>query len=261
MNKIFQVLQYLKFILRSKNEYGIHSPFVYNLITDVLKNNEKFYCYVPIEKLRRSLQESNESVEVVDYGAGSQLDNGTKRTVKSIARNSAKSPFYAQMLFRLANHFKSKTIVELGTSLGISTSYLAACSSKTKIFTIEGSLEISKLAQTNFRKLGIKNIETISGPFSEKIPEVLKKCKEIDLVFFDGDHRKEPTLQYFNMFLQYKNENSIFIFDDIYWSPGMLQAWEEIKKHPQVTVTIDLYQIGIVFFRKDQAKEHFRIRL
>ena len=150
--------------------------------------------------------------------------------------------------------------MELGTSLGISSAYLAAANSGSKLITIEGCKEIADVAAQNFTKLELKNIEQVVGNFDKVLPEVLKKTDQLDLVFFDGNHQKEPTPNYFKQCLEKANEKSVFIFDDIYWSREMKEAWEEIKNNKKVTVSIDLFYMGIIFFRKEQVKEHFMIR-
>jgi predicted O-methyltransferase YrrM len=191
-------------------------------------------------------------------GAGSAISSN--KTVGSIAKHSAKSAKQAQLLFRLVNFFEPETIIELGTSLGVSTAYLASANSKIPVITIEGCEETAEIAKQNFKHLKLKNIEQLVGNFDEVFPKLVKGCKKIDLIYIDGNHRKQPTINYFQQCLEKVNEDSVLIFDDIYWSDEMIQAWEEIKKNNQVTLTIDLFYMGIVLFRKQQTKQHFMIR-
>jgi predicted O-methyltransferase YrrM len=185
-----------------------------------------------------------------------------KRTISEIAERSLKSEKYGQLLFRLVNHFKPNTILELGTSLGISTAYLASANPNSKVITIEGCPNIASEAKKNFEILGLKNIESVIGNFDSVLPAALCQLPTADckLVFFDGNHKKEPTLRYFNQCLELADNTSVFIFDDIHWSNEMEEAWEEIKSHPQVTVTIYLFFLGLVFFRKEQVKQNFIVR-
>lgn len=203
---------------------------------------------------------SKQTVGCIDLGAGSHVQNKTSKSIKEVVNSAAKPPKYAQLLFRLVDHFQPATILELGTSLGISSAYMAIANSKSKVTTIEGCEKIASVAKQNFKKSGLKNIEQIVGNFDEVLPEILKKTERLDFVFFDGNHRKEPTLNYFKQCLEKAVESSVFIFDDIYWSAEMKEAWQEIKKNERVTVSIDLFYMGIVFFRKEQVKEHFIIR-
>jgi predicted O-methyltransferase YrrM len=175
-------------------------------------------------------------------------------------RVAAKPSKYGQLLFRMVNHFQPTTVLELGTSVGITTAYLSAAHSKIKVTTIEGCPEIAAIAATNFKHLNIQNIDQQIGNFDSLLPAFLAKTEKLDFVFFDGNHRKEPTLNYFYQCLEKAHESSVFIFDDIYWSAEMTAAWEIIKNNAQVTVTLDLFSLGIVFFRKEQVKQHFLIR-
>ncbi len=260
MNKLYTAYKYLIYRFQSVDEHGVHSPFVFNLLLNVIYNKVKFYNYIKIEELRSKLLVSNQEINITDMGAGSTKGIKKARKVKEIALHSAKSAKYGQLLFRLVNHFQPKTILELGTSLGISTSYLASVNSESEIFTIEGSEEIAKIAKNNFQELELTNIRSISGNFDTELPILLDRIDTLDFVFFDGNHRKEPTLRYFEQCLSKATEKSVFVFDDIYWSKEMTEAWEEIKKNAAVSVSIDLFFIGIVFFRKEQAKQHFVIK-
>lgn len=268
MSKVRTAISYLKYFFRAQTKHDIHSPFVFNLLTTVIQNNELYYLYGPIEKLRNELLNDPAEVKVADLGAGSVVLKTSTRKISDIARHSLKPAKFGQLLFRLVNHFKPNTILELGTSLGITTLYMAMANSQTRVVSIEGSETIAQYARRNFEKLGIKNIQLTVGNFDDVLQSQLNGLNQLDgsasltasLVFFDGNHRKEPTLRYFEQCLQYANNNSVFVFDDIHWSEDMEQAWECIKKHERVTLTIDLFFIGIVFFRKEQVKEHFVVR-
>ncbi|HLC83054.1 MAG TPA: class I SAM-dependent methyltransferase [Bacteroidia bacterium] len=260
MQKLHLIYNYLIYRAKSVNEHGVHSPFVYDLLLSTIYNKKKFYAYIQLEKLRNALSLSNQKVNCIDLGAGSKINNSNTKSVQTILYSSSKPAKYAQLLFRLVNHFQPTTILELGTSLGISSGYMASANSKSKLITIEGCEEIANIAKSNFQKLELKNIEQVVGNFDEVLPTVLKNINQLEFVFFDGNHRKEPTLNYFSQCLEKANEKSVFIFDDIYWSKEMKEAWEEIKKNEKVTVTLDLFYLGIVFFRTEQVKQNFIIR-
>ena len=200
-------------------------------------------------------------IDVEDFGAGSAIFPFKKRKIKDIAASSLKKKKYAQLLFRIAKYFDAKTIVELGTSFGITTCYLAAANQDSRVYTFEGSSNIAAIAQNNFDKAGLKNIELIKGNFEKTLPSLNNKIEIVDLLFIDGNHRKNPTLEYFELFLKKSSPGSIFIFDDIHWSEEMEEAWEIIKSHPAVTLSIDLFFIGMVFLSKDfQINQNFPIR-
>jgi predicted O-methyltransferase YrrM len=233
---------------------------VYQLTEEVIYNYNQFYAYKTIEALRAELLKDETTIRVLDLGAGSQFGNTKKKRIRDIAHNAAKPPKFGKLIFRLCDFFQPETILELGTSLGLTTAYMAAAKPSTNIYTLEGCPETLEKAKTNFNSLKLKNIHPIQGDFGYTLPSLLKKLEGVDFAFFDGNHRYKPTMDYFTQTLRLANENSLFIFDDIHWSSEMEQAWEEIKKHPQVSITIDLFFIGLVFFRKGKPKEHFVIR-
>jgi predicted O-methyltransferase YrrM len=257
MDKADFAVKYLKYSYLKTNAHGIHSPFVFDLYNHVIQNKTLFYAYSTIEPFRKALLEDKRTIKVKDMGAGSGSGNSAVRTISKIASTAAKKPKYSQLLFRLADHFQPQTILEIGTSLGLSTMYLAIAQSKSQVITIEGCPETRKIALENFKKASLQNIRSLEGNFDSVLPEVLSTVNSLDFVFFDGNHRKAPTISYFGQCLEKANNESVFIFDDIYWSKEMTEAWEIIKAHPRVTVSIDLFQMGIVFFRKEQAKQHF----
>jgi predicted O-methyltransferase YrrM len=226
----------------------------------VISDESPFYIYDDIESIRAKLLLTEMEIYIEDHGAGSRVNNSNNRKIKDIAKNTLKAPKYGQLLFRLVNHFKPETILELGTSLGISTLYLAAPSTKTRVVTVEGCPSTAKVAQINFDKIAFKNIELVNDTFDHFLPNRLKTITELDFVFFDGNHQKEATINYFNWCIEKANSETVFVFDDIHWSSGMTEAWEVIKAHPKVTSTIDLFFVGIVFFNKDLSKEDFVLK-
>lgn len=260
MKKIRFIFKYLLYRLTSQTKHDIHSPFVFDLLTNVIEDTTPFYAYKEIEALRKELLKSAESVKITDYGAGSSFSNLSVKRIKDIARHSAKTPKYGQLLFRIINYLHPETLLELGTSLGISTLYQVMPSSKSKMITIEGCPEIAQFATGNFKKLKVENIELMLGNFDDVLLKALQKNKKTDYVFFDGNHRKEPTIRYFEQCLPFIQNDTFFVFDDIHWSKEMEEAWQYIKNHSRTTVTIDLFFLGLVFFRKEQKKQHFVIR-
>ncbi len=260
MSKLKFLLNYAKYRLKSDNEHDIHSPFVYELYNDVIIDENPFYIYDDIESVRAKLLLTELEIEIEDYGAGSKINSSNKRKINDIAKHTLKAPKYGQLLFRLVNRFKPKTVLELGTSLGLSTMYLAGSSQKTNVITVEGCPNTAKVAQINFDKIGFDNIELVNQKFDNFLPNYLNKTDVLDFVFFDGNHQKEATLNYFNQCVEKVKFHTVFVFDDIHWSEGMTEAWEKIKQHPKVTTTIDLYMLGIVFFNTDLSKEDFVLK-
>lgn len=254
--------KYLKYYFTASNGkgHGVHSPFVFEFIKFVLNDKKEYSCYKPIEKIRIDLLVNNNVIEVDDFGAGSTVIKTKRRIVKSIASSSLKPKKYSKLLYRMVQYYHKENVLELGTSLGTTTAYLAS-TDNVSVTTMEGAKNIAEIARNNFSLLGLNNIEIIEGDFDATLPEYLSKNKKIDFVFLDGNHRKLPTLKYFEALLLNANEETIFVFDDIHWSDEMEEAWEMVKQNPKVTLTIDLFFIGIAILGKDfKAKQHFTIR-
>jgi predicted O-methyltransferase YrrM len=212
-----------------------------------------------VESLRLDLLRDHTELEVEDLGAGST--KSTHRKISVIVSKTAKNRKYARLLFRIANLFPHSNIIELGTSLGISAAYLASANKSATLHTIEGAPAIANKARENFEKLGLSNIHSYTGNFDDLLPSVLEKASPISIAFIDGNHLKDPTIRYFRQLSQHIKEDSILIFDDIHWSKGMEEAWKEIKSSKIVTLSIDLFFLGLIFFRKDfKVKQDFTIR-
>ena len=248
---------YLKFLFQGTNKYNIHSPMVHDFIENILDNSVKYYAFVGIEHVRSLLLKQNEVIKLKDLGTGSKHIRFSTSTINILTKKVQSRAEKAQILFRIAIFFQKKNILEIGTSLGLTTAYLSNANKNGKVTTIEGDPKVGKLAQKNFNTLKLKNVQLINKPFDEIIPQLLKN--QFDLIFFDGNHSKEATLRYFYWLVEYTNEDSIFIFDDIYWSSDMKQAWEEICNFDKVMLSLDLFSLGIVFFKKNREKEHIKL--
>ncbi len=255
----YQVKQYIKYLLKATNQHGVHSPFVYDLVTKCFYDKTKYPEYYKIKDFIIRLKSVKLKISVSDFGAGSKKLHTKQRKISDIAKTSGTTIKRAKLLFRIVNYFKAQNILELGTSIGFATQAMSRVNPNSKIDTIEGCPQISDYNKKHFHAILLDNINQITGNINDVIKDL--NSKNYDLIFFDGNHKKEPTLHYFESLLSTTHNNSVFIFDDIYWSKGMTQAWETIKQHPKVTVTIDTFYWGIVFFRKEQAKEHFIIRV
>ncbi|MGV3585645.1 MAG: O-methyltransferase [Adhaeribacter sp.] len=251
--------KFLVYRLKSFRLHGVHSPFVFNLYQNVILHNGHYYTYGQIENLRAELQQNHQFLEITDLGAGSKVNPTYRRRISDIAKISAKPAKYAQLLFRLVNYFQPNQVLELGTSLGLTSAYLAGAQTKNPIYSFEGCPNLAQQAQLNWQKLKLSNIEIIPGNLDQTLPAFLEKTTSVDFIYFDGNHRYEPTMRYFRICLEKHTEESVFVFDDIYWSAEMEKAWQEICAHPAVTLSIDLFQVGLIFFRKQQPKQHFTL--
>lgn len=257
------IQKYISWYFTASNSkgHGTHSPFIFSFITKVLNDKTAYAGYNKVELLRKQLLENHTVLTIEDFGAGSTMDKSNQRTVSSIAKNAAKPKKFGQLLFRAVKYYQPRTILELGTSLGVTTSYLASANPAAIITTMEGAKEVAAVARANFAATGLQNISIIEGNFDDTLAAVVNGLGSVDFCFIDGNHRREPTERYFQQLLPITHNDSIFIFDDIHWSSEMEQAWDTIRSHPAVRCSVDLFFIGIVFFREEfHEKQHFSIR-
>ena len=277
-----QLRSIFSYFLSAQNEHGLHSPFVFDLYLNIIKKDTISPDFTRIEAIRQQMLQSREQIHVTDYGAGSKVNASPVREVRDVAQNSKKSARLGRLFYRLIQQFDYEHIFDLGTSLGLTTLYLAA-NPKSKVITFEGCPETAKVANQNFEEfyssqstVGSRqstlhgsqsivhspqsSITTVVGNLDEVLASQVVAVPKIDFAFFDANHRYEPTVQYFETCLQKAHNDSLFVFDDVHWSAEMEMAWAYIKAHPSVTVTIDLFAVGLVFFRKQQPKQNFVLR-
>lgn len=261
-NKLSFCHQYVRYLFTARSKFRVHSPFVYSFYTDVILEKNHNPEVEAIEKVRSSLLKQRSLLEITDFGAGA---NGNEymtrfRNVSSVTRHSSVSLKYGALLYRIVKDLKPQNVLEIGTAMGISTMYIARAAPQSHILTMEGCAVTAEKANENFEAAGLNNIEMILGNFDHTLHESLEKIGKLDFVFIDGNHRREPTLEYFNMMLPQLHAGSVLIIDDIHWSAGMGKAWKEICEHEKVSITIDLFRLGIVLFKEDIAKENFVLR-
>lgn len=257
----FRLLQrYLQYFWNAKTKYDVHSPFVAELMAAVVDDDRNFYAFSAIEYLRQNLLYDTNLLNIKDFGAGSKVNANSRRTVGNITRYSAVPPAVGQLLFRLVHFSKPKKILELGSALGISTLYMSAAAIGAQVITVEGSQEIADKAKENFRKLNTSNVESLCGQFETLLPLALEKLARLDFLFLDGDHRPKASLKYFDQCLPYAHHHSVFVIADIHWSAEMEQAWAILRQHPRVRLSVDLFYVGLLFFREEnKEKEHFTL--
>jgi len=255
------IKSYLNFLYKSKNEHGVHSPFVFDLVTKCFYDKTKYPEYGILKKYRKSLLDDNDSIEVKDFGSGSKIFKSNKRKVAQIAKVAGISSKRAELLFRIVRYFKPDEILEIGTSLGLATSAIALGNSNSKTTSLEGCPNTIAVAINKFQLYNLNNIDFVNTKFEDYLIKCEINKEHLDLIYFDGNHSKQATVDYFEFLLPTITNNSVWIFDDIHWNTEMEQAWESIKNHTKVTVTIDTFQWGIVFFRAEQSKQNFVIRI
>lgn len=258
MNRFYQLIQYIKHLFTARNTkgFGVHSPFLFHFTTNIIRGEHAYYCFRDIEKVRKTLLECTDIIDKKDYGTG----RSKRLKVSSIARTSLGTSRELQLLYRIINQYKFKQVLELGTSLGISTAYMASVNSTLKCISIEGCKQTAEIAKQTFNQLNLNNIDLLVGNIDEKLPQVLTSSDKIDFVYMDANHTQEATCRYFELILPRLSENAIVVIDDIYWSKDMQQGWQKICAHQAVTSTINLFQFGIVFVKPDLHKKHYKMR-
>lgn len=255
---MYQIIAYIKFLLQSTNQHGVHSPFVYKLVTQCFYDSSPKKAYKNLKAYRTKLLNCQNKIHITDFGKGSKVFKSNTRTISQIAKVSGSNYKRLQLLTRFIEFNASNKILELGTSLGLSSYAMALGNPKAEIITIEGCKNTADFTSSQFKELGQNHIQVINQNFSDYLRN---STSTFDLIFIDGNHQKEATIAYFELLLKKTHNNSVMIFDDIYWSKEMTQAWDYIKQNQKVSVTIDTFFWGFVFLRKEQVKQNFKIRL
>lgn len=252
MNWLFAIKTRIDYILHAHYWHGhrVHSPYTFDLITNVIYADYPYYSFTTIEKCRRELINSKKII---------QLSTRTTTIGKELIRSS-KTPRHAQLLQRLAAHIDAKNIIELGTNMGISTMYLASNNTKANVYTYEKEKALIKIAKENFDKAGLSHIKIIEGNIDQTLPATIDHCSPIDLLFIDANHTYEATKRYYETCKKHKSHKAIFVVDDIHWSAGMEKFWKEIMSDNEAQLTMDLFNMGIIVFNEELKKQHYIIK-
>ncbi len=255
----FRFKTFIQYLLKSTNQHGIHSPFVYEFVTQCLYVKTPKNKLKSLRDLRQPLLKSQQELEVVDEGKGSQQFNSNTRKVSAIAKNAGMGWHQSKLIFKIINYFNIKNTLELGTSVGLGSLAMATNQSNNHINTVEACPKTSKFAKRYFEQNNLSDIQVYTSEFQSFLNQ-LPKDKIYDLIYLDGHHQKDATLHYFEQLKSHIHDNSLIILDDIYWSKGMQEAWQTICQDDKVKVSIDLYFWGIIFFKPELSKQHFKIR-
>ena len=254
------LLRYLRFYFRAHTKYDVHSPYVADFLEHTYGDDRWFYVFSTAETLRKRLLQDRTKLSVTDLGAGSAIFDSNQRRLCDVVRYTAISPVLGRLLFRIVCWHKPTTLLELGSSVGISAIYQASAALDASMVTIEGDPALAQLTRSHLREAGLKQVNVLEGDFQQTLPGALQQLKKLDYLYVDGDHRADRTLAYFNQCMAFAHESSLFVFADIHWSSDMEQAWETMRHDPRVTISIDLFDFGLLFFRKEnKAQEHFTL--
>ncbi len=248
---------YYLFVARHRWGYGLHSPFMFWFYKRILSPGCRRELSRVRARVRSLLKDQREVVCERVYGAGSTRLSGEREKLASIVRHSSVSYKYGKVLYALAREFTPGVILELGTSVGISTMYLCEGAPGALLYTVEGCREKLDVCRENARLLGDDNVHTLEGSFEDVLPGFLSRTGQLDFVFIDGNHRKDSTIDHFEKLVDHLHSNSVVVIDDIHWSKEMSRAWHTITNHSRVKVSIDLYHMGVLFFRRELSRERF----
>jgi predicted O-methyltransferase YrrM len=259
---LFGALKYLKYILFSKHwkGHGIHSPFIFDLISRVFRNKIDHDIVCKIERTRKKMISDQRSLIVKDFGSGSEKSKASNKKVSTIARYSPVPKKYGVLLANLASEFGGSYMIEFGTSFGISTMYMAGGKQDAIVYTMEGSEAISEIAHDNFKANSLNNIMLLTGSFEELLPSIQRISGKPGLIFIDGNHRRDPLIDYFSRMIEISDNNTVMVIDDIHYSKEMEEAWDMIKKHERVTITVDICRMGLIFFREGLVPFDYIVR-
>jgi predicted O-methyltransferase YrrM len=250
-------LRYLNYFLNAVDEHSLHSPYIYNFYSKIIKPDQDGQEFVQYKNIRKELIHDFRTLKIRDLGAGSSTNNHPYKKIKEIVKNSTTPPKQSRLFYRIIHHFQFKNIIELGSSVGINTLYMAAANKNAQIFTLEGCPHTASIANEVFSRFKSLNIHLIQGNIDTVLPNLVKKLPAIDFVYFDANHTYDATINYFDICLSKVHENTIFVFDDIHWSKGMEKAWYTIKNHEKVSLTIDLFDSGMAIFKPLYVKQHY----
>ena len=256
---MFRVIQYVKYLLNSRGIRGAHSAFIYDLFEHVLNEELTFYCFEDIEQARQKLMGSSEVLEVLDLGAGSKFERTSQRKVQRIAQTALKRPKYARLLFRLCHHLKYRKVLELGTSLGVTTAYLSHGVGSGVVHTVEGSEAIWQTAVDLGNDLNLRNVHYLNGAFLDVLPAILEK-KNFDMIFIDGHHQGAALQEYVRIVQDHLNPEGCLVVDDINWSPDMQEAWKALIANPAFSLSLDFFEMGLLFKKEGMVKQHHFIK-
>lgn len=255
---ISRIPLYISYFLNVVDEHSLHPPFIYDLYTKIIKGGEQ--PVKEIEAIRKELLNSDEVIKYHSYGEQSSLNEISRSRIASITRSGINKASNSSLFVRLVKFFECKSIIELGTSLGINTSYLALADKSATVYTFEGHSQLIEKARSTFDRLSITNVEIIKGNIDETLPDFLKRIKKIDFILLDANHQKEATWNYFSYFIPWVHENSVMVIDDIRWNKEMYDAWNVLKDHDKVSLSVDLMDLGLLFFSRRMKKQHYTLK-
>lgn len=248
---------------KSSVGHGVHSPFVYNFLTEVINQQTPPAMVSGAESLRAEMLADRRAIDVTDYGIGTCGRKDPKRVIHDIAANAALSPRNAAMLARIAAAHSTPAggvVLELGTSLGISTLCLSAAAPQNRIITVEGCPSVASVAQENLRKHKVSNVQLINAEFSDALRYLQQQNIRVGLAFIDGNHNGEALLKYFGVIMEMAAENITVVADDIHLNRSMYEGWKKICCNWHEDAIVEMFSFGILFRKRVLTPGRYKIR-
>ncbi len=254
---LFRIGTYIQYQWKASGPDSIHSPFVFSFYSEVLNYPYHFNVFEKLEMARHDFLLDQSKVRFEDAGA----EKGwVDKRISAIASGSLMPFSKSSLVFKLCRWLKPESVLELGTCLGLTTAYLASAT-LCKVHTFEAALPLADRARKLWDALGLDNIHLVEGKIENNLPKYLAQVESPpDFVLIDANHRYAPTMENFYLLRDSMKGQGCLVFDDIYWSSEMARAWKEIISDPAVSVSLDLYGLGIVFFRPMSSKENFILK-
>lgn len=210
-----------------------------------------------IEGIRKRLLDSKRKIRVEDFGAGSKKVNTPIRLISDITKHSTSSRKFAQVYQYFCKLTPAKTVLELGTCMGLTSRYLSRITPGI-IYTFEGSEEIRDIA---IGSGSIENLNFVHGKISETLSGILLQLDQVDFALIDANHTYQGTMNAYNQIKEKVLPTSILAIGDIHWSQEMETAWKEIINQNEVKLSLDFFECGIIFFKSPVPKNHFILNI
>lgn len=258
MGRFFAVKKYIAYKFQHINEYHIHSPFVFHFYTQIIKDKTRYQVYKDVANLKNKLKKDPRKIKITDYGSGQYK---TYRSISDILTKSSQWDKFAHLLYRMMRHYQYEEFIELGCSFGLTSIYLALGNPKGHGYTVDACEASLKIAIENMQLTHVDNVKIIHAEFESVFDNLLDNMKNNTLIYIDGNHHYQPTLKYFKMILKYKHKLPVVVFDDIYHSKEMEKAWHEIIANPFVSISFNLYKLGIIYFNDSFSKQDFILKI
>jgi predicted O-methyltransferase YrrM len=251
MIKLKHIYIYLKWFSKARHwkGFGIHSPFAYSFVKDVIYDNFRYPEYAKVNSITKQIKKEIKDAHITSPNKTSYVD-----ALKIGVRRKER-----RLLFRIVKAFKLPKIIELGTGAGFSTSSMALANEKSNIVTLDNNSDLQCVVKKVFEKELDTTTTFITQSFDEVLEDILQQEGLHGMVFVDGNHKKEATINYFETIMKHATPETIIAFHDIHWPEEMNDAWNYIKKDARVKITFDLFNIGIIFFNPGLQKQDYNV--